>query len=562
MSEENIRLSSVINYDEHLRNYRLIQIVAGVGAGKNYWAGYLIKQGYRVLLITSRAATANAQANKLGISRWIDLEKLYEANDTNVWGDNRYNHLKYKNVICTNAGIAKFVKKYYSKDDPRTHLWNMFDFIILDEAHSLTTDATFTDAPFYVEHFLKYCYHMNKEIKIVMMTGTPEPVTWLFPDEDQNKNYKCWDFFNTCTHLTPETVRFDSFKNVAYYIQKFYSKGEKIIYFANTINRIKQLVDELVFLGIPLEEIFVSFSKGSKECVGKFPKELTDKMKSLQDILETTEHLPEGIRIFITTSKNKEGINIEDKDLRIMFAESHERSALVQMAGRVRSGLKYLCVLYDVTQFKYNNELFYYDISNACISGLNEKSSALFKKHGKNKVITYVENTFEYIRYDIFQEKFYIYRGKAFDAKTRQEDNQAFDYYIKTWSETLYKNDSKGSVIHNYGKYMMQKWFPESNLVYYTNIIDAAAFVKQRINDLLVNMNVINTPLSSNDRTKILNDINQVIRIYKKLLKLRNEYKNLGSALDAHSDYRIKKVGAHSNNMQIIFPKEIEDGQT
>ena len=43
MSEENIRLSSVINYDEHLRNYRLIQIVAGVGAGKNYWAGYLIK---------------------------------------------------------------------------------------------------------------------------------------------------------------------------------------------------------------------------------------------------------------------------------------------------------------------------------------------------------------------------------------------------------------------------------------------------------------------------------------------------------------------------------------
>ena len=103
------------------------------------------------MLITSRSATANAQAAKLGIGRWIDLELLYKA-PSSEWGTNNYN-----NVICTNAGIEKFIKLQYNKDNPSTHLWNFFDFIIVDEVHSLTTDASFTEAPFYVEHFLKYC---------------------------------------------------------------------------------------------------------------------------------------------------------------------------------------------------------------------------------------------------------------------------------------------------------------------------------------------------------------------------------------------------------------------
>ena len=84
-------LSDVINFEKDIRPYRMVQIIAGVGAGKNYWVNQVVanhkhqidEHSYRksnVLLITSRAATANAQAEKLGADRWVDIEELFDSN--------------------------------------------------------------------------------------------------------------------------------------------------------------------------------------------------------------------------------------------------------------------------------------------------------------------------------------------------------------------------------------------------------------------------------------------------------------------------------------------------
>ena len=66
---------------------------------------------------------------------------------------------------------------------------------------------------------------------------------------------------------------------------------------------------------------------------------MLDKKKQIEESLKTAELLPDDVKIFLTTTKNKEGINIQNDDVKIMFAESSQRAELIQMAGRVRNGL-------------------------------------------------------------------------------------------------------------------------------------------------------------------------------------------------------------------------------
>ena len=163
-------LSEVINYNSDIEPYRLIVIYSGVGSGKNYWVEKLAEQGKSILLITSRKATAQAQANKMGGERWIDLETLSSRG---------IGIKEQKKVVVTNAGIENFIKKKYNADDEKTYIWNFFDLIILDEAHSLATDATFTDSPFHVRDFLLWAYKHNNKCKIIFMTGTAAPIIEL-----------------------------------------------------------------------------------------------------------------------------------------------------------------------------------------------------------------------------------------------------------------------------------------------------------------------------------------------------------------------------------------------
>lgn len=66
--------------------------------------------------------------------------------------------------------------------------------------------------------------------------------------------------------------------------------------------------------------------------------------------LKDEETLPSDIKLFIATTKCKEGINIMDKDIKIMLSENHYYIDLIQMAGRVRNGLNTLYVIYDARQ--------------------------------------------------------------------------------------------------------------------------------------------------------------------------------------------------------------------
>ena len=103
-------LSEVIDLEKDILPFRMVQIIAGVGAGKNHWVNEVVAkqehqgehshQKINVLLITSRAATADAQADKLDAYRWIDLDELIKSNEDNGFGEQRYSHY---HCIVTNS---------------------------------------------------------------------------------------------------------------------------------------------------------------------------------------------------------------------------------------------------------------------------------------------------------------------------------------------------------------------------------------------------------------------------------------------------------------------------
>ena len=121
--------------------------------------------------------------------------------------------------------------------------------------------------------------------------------------------------------------------------------GSRMVYFANTVDGILRVLDEVKSYGLSEESIGVSFSNPQKR--SKFSKEMLQKMEIIDKSLRENERIPDDIRLFITTSKNKEGINILNTDIGYVVSEAIDKSSLVQMAGRIRHGLFRLIVLYD-----------------------------------------------------------------------------------------------------------------------------------------------------------------------------------------------------------------------
>ena len=188
-------LSEVIDYEQDIEPYRLIQIYSGVGSGKNYWVQKLAEQGKNILFITSRKITAEVQDENIrGIKVDLDNWHRHTINGEPV-GGNQYV------VSRTNAWVAHFARNIYDPDDIKTHIWKYFDFIFLDEAHSIVTDATFADSSFDVWRFMSWVATNNKydrcekcgsnekcgiedkseskdkskRCKVILMSGTPDP---------------------------------------------------------------------------------------------------------------------------------------------------------------------------------------------------------------------------------------------------------------------------------------------------------------------------------------------------------------------------------------------------
>ena len=137
------------------------------------------------------------------------------------------------------------MKHKYVSGDHTTYLWNFFDIIIVDESHSLATDATYCDAPFYLYEFIKAAYRQGTP-KIILMTATHNPVDGLIKLKNP-KDYALWDFTKKCANVKPSKLDYVTRETSLYYIAQQYNHNPHskwhAIYFAT---RTKNIRDDII----------------------------------------------------------------------------------------------------------------------------------------------------------------------------------------------------------------------------------------------------------------------------------------------------------------------------
>lgn len=534
---------------------RLFMLIAGVNAGKNFWVKSLTEKGhkdkgynsngYKVLLITSRVTTVNAQAIKLDADTRFHFSKLSEYGDW--WGEEPPIQ---KVVCCTNSYIEWYVKNLYSPTDPQTHVWNMFDFIVLDEAHSMTSDATFSEAPFHVQSFLRHAHNEAEKCRIVLMTGTPEPVDWLYKGSQNEEKVKVIDLYDRCRHLEPERVQIHPGKFMVDDIVHELNAGNRIIYFATRTDSMKKLIESLNARGIPNDNIGISYSDDESKDA-KFPSELVEKKKTIQELLEKEEVLPPDIKIFITTSKNKEGININDTDIEYMVVESHQQDEVRQMAGRVRNGLKYLIIDRDARQHSSAGDPFMYRLNRECLADVNKAFAEYWSgrttesdQEKKERAIRKVEDMFRYLRYDYFSEKFKVYIGRKKGDQLAYEGEHTFQRNIGDWEDEEFTGDS-------YGREQLEAWFPESKTELYL-----LYSLREEVAKLFQERGIIGTILSKTERDELADEVRGLVKICGQSdTNIKENFSNLGDALK-QLGYKLENAKGMRKGTGFVISKE------
>lgn len=533
-------ICDIIDYKKDIEPYNLIKIYSGVGSGKSYFASAMMtgSDEYRipeqsVLLITSRRAKVEETLKEMGVVVKPTINKNGNL-DFDVWqtGEDRpFEYEKYarnikfnnefgeqdfllynKSAVCTNAFISVYLRNVYEPDNPITHIWNKFDSIIIDEVHSLVTDSTYQNATFdvlaLIQEYLKLA--KNNQLQecackhLILMTGTPQPfetfIKMDFPEE-RTIEKNCFD---VCENVVPKNIILADEQTSISKVKELLSDGKKVIYFTNRTMtekaaREKFKLDKSINIG-------VSFSKEDKR--KSLPQDEQDRIRDLNDRIAKSSLIPEDIQFFVTTSRNKEGININNKDIHNMFVETHLMYDAVQMAGRVRAGIDNFYIISNAEQYSYENtltdRLFSKKIMvanehwinsddeankyliNECFNKAEEKKWKDEERlNNIRKYINYIESRFSYVRYNVFKQKFEFFYQKENAEELNKAQNAAFDNMILSDSNKLVEN-----------------WFPYSSIrreisakararKYLLNVIGKEPFVRLSKDELLDHLSVI-----------------------------------------------------------------------
>lgn len=547
-------LSDVISYQNDIAPYRFIQIYSGVGSGKNGWIRKLAQEGKRILLITSRQITADAQAKKLGADRWIDLDKLLDRSEWEF--ECLYSDIT-RCVVCTNFGFAKFVRNRFSPSDSQTYLWNKFDLIVLDECHSLSTDATFANDPFYIEKFIRFAIKQPSKCKFIFMTGTLSPIQWLL--DDQAHRVHLVDYFQQCRHVTPERVDIVSGSFARRKILSMLSEGnDRVVYFVNTIKSMTSHIRYFTNHGISEDDIGVLYADNADDM--HFSETLVKKKAAVIESLKTKECLPANVRILFTTSKGKEGININDKDIPAMYCESHYAADLVQMAGRVRNGLRTLYIIRDAAQTCDYLSNFTADINRNCVEAVNQTYQDYLNNYCnrnsterafsiEDRLIGSVEKMFSCICYSTISRRFEVYEGRIHGIQEYTRGVRDFSEYIKHWSDPVNQAGDCGSQL-------FKQWFPYSTIYLYGGSAPSDDEVAEIVENYLILHDYLNRQIQRGDAEAIRNFINRRLEPYgNRIAGMSLPIRNLGAALK-HIGFQLARCGRNGSGQIIITRQE------
>ena len=134
-------------------------------------------------------------------------------------------------------------------------------------------------------------------------------------------------------------------------------------------------------------------------------------VRQAKNYVAQSNRLPEAMKILITTSTLKEGVNIKDEKVRIAFCESHVLSDIQQFAGRVRAGLEILYIISDAKQHVEMDDAIRTSCMEVSYNLLYEIENA--NKYFNNVVLDSESSLYRWIGFD--EEK--MRRAKLFYAE-------------------------------------------------------------------------------------------------------------------------------------------------
>lgn len=197
-------------------------IISGVASGKSSWVKNVLSQKGSVLFVTSRKAKAEADKNDSSFSDIIN------------W--NTYDN----QTLITNAMLASLIEKRTVNGlQELNDFINHFDYIVIDEVHSIATDSLFAESCSTVLSFIEYAAELKKPI--VCMTGTPAPIQFYFEEND----WCILDYLKTCNYVKPERITMVMNHSVVSEIKNVIA-GSSVVYFANRTNTITKKAKELI----------------------------------------------------------------------------------------------------------------------------------------------------------------------------------------------------------------------------------------------------------------------------------------------------------------------------
>lgn len=502
------RLSEVLNIEE-LKSYGdRVCIVSGVGSGKNYWVENELTKYGNVLLVTSRKIVKDQT-----------LEEEFFTEKSEWYGDS------YK--VCTHSAIGKFVKEntrpYESINE------TIFDYVVIDEAHALVSDATFSDDTNYLWQFIR-----NVKATVILMTGT---VTWI-KDLIEEAGFKIINKEDECINLRPKRIEIISHNKAKKILLEKSSINNKYIYMLPSANEAYRLEDD--FINYNSRDDVVAITSSERE--GIFADEgRKERQEYTYEMLVKENKLPDDVNIILTTTKLREGVNIKDGRIRNCISGCHSSVDIKQFAGRVRTGLETLYVVEDKKQNRNYVNVFDKNASSRLLEKFDEVIQEYIDDNWAfgeppdyyahiddcKSFYTMIEKRFDLIKFNRYESKFEIFNQKIIGCEKEKKDMENFKN--NTW---LYLGNifGKGVNISLKDKKSRKKAIKEK--------------CKLFIEDY------IGKPLNTEER--------EVLRKELTIIGLRTskdeEYKSLG-AMISHLGYKLEWHGNKNKGIKTIAQK-------
>ena len=553
-----LHLSKIIDYDRDIAPHRFINIVAGVGSGKTTFINNLIKgneikhqdgtlvKRQAILLIESRRSKVDEQLRSKSAfyasKAYNDSFRIWYANDeeARVYEENferirvgdpssvYSTEVPKHSVAHTNARIETNLKWSYTPEDPLARPWERFDMIVVDEVHSLLTDASYQSAPYYVMRLIEETLKRSETCKVIIMTGTAK----VLDKHPLFAQAHVVDRMDACVNITPKSVEFITAQEAAQLQRMMLDLDEKFVAFYNHIDPILELNKE------EPDKTAISFS--AEDRLAALPADTLKRIKNVQEHLAVKNLLPGDVIGFLTTSRNKEGISINNEDIHAMFIEAHTEADIIQMAGRLRNPVDVLYVVVDSNGYWEPESRFEKDLSmnKFLLRGINDEFKTLCAREGYTleeedgelrdpiyqnetlrEYIDYIHGKYPYVRFDYFSNSFAYYEQREISKRYDREQRRVFDR-AKCWSCDLIA--------------LARTWFPAAKC----SVSSAALSHEEK-------QAYVDSYLCENGWLDGKRDIRQAerIEILMAINRITGEHaKNLGSVLKRYDFELVKKT--------------------